>query len=310
MHISRAWRPPSGIRFSKNKLWCIWWNHKCGSGRVEPSSRTGRSVVWSPAPDVHMSKWPRARYWNSNCSRWLFNLCVFVCVNADLCCRAHYIKSISHHRIGVGSSVFQQSATTRDMSALTRIPNASQTLPRHFWSQVDEEPEEPRSPTLIHTSTQVIPTTLKGFYRPHKGWKLANPTGQSELKKPLGWGVKRLQETQASPVAFVVFALTETLHSDLSASRSSQVHILDVLHPSPFLFAVRFPSIKITNGIRDDGQPAWGPADNVIERSDRTADYCCDVSNRDLFFPPWRSFQFCTEYTLWIKLPIRKSGAR
>lgn len=90
MHISRAWRPPSGIRFSKNKLWCIWWNHKCGSGRVEPSSRTGRSVVWSPAPDVHMSKWPRARYWNSNCSRWLFNLCVFVCVNADLCCRALY----------------------------------------------------------------------------------------------------------------------------------------------------------------------------------------------------------------------------
>lgn len=257
-----------------------------------------------------MSKWPRARYWNSNCSRWLFNLCVFVCVNADLCCRAHYIKSISHHRTGVGSSVFQQSATTRDMSALTCIPNASQTLPRHFWSQVDEEPEEPQSPTLIHTSTQVIPMTLKGFYRPHKGWKLANPTGQSELKKPLGWGVKRLQETQASPVAFVVFALTETLHSDLSASRSSQVHILDVLHPSPFLFAVRFPSIKITNGIRDDGQPAWSPADNVIERSDRTADYCCDVSNRDLFFPPWRSFQFCTEYTLWIKLPIRKSGAR
>lgn len=308
MHISRAWRPPSGIRFSKNKLWCIWWNHKRGSGRVEPSSRTGRSVVWSPAPDVEVASGRILKL--ELLPVTVQSVCVFVCVNADLCCRAHYIKSISHHWTGVGSSVFQQSATTRDMSALTRIPNASQTLPRHFWSQVDEEPEEPQSPTLIHTSTQVIPMTLKGFYRPHKGWKLANPTGQSELKKILGWGVKRLQETQASPVAFVVFALTETLHSDLSASQSSQVHILDVLHPSPFLFAVRFPSIKITNGIRDDGQPAWGPADNVIERSDRTADYCCDVSNRDLFFPPWRSFQFCTEYTLWIKLPIRKSGAR
>lgn len=309
MHISRAWRPPSGIRFSKNKLWCIWWNHKCGSGRVEPSSRTGRSVVWSPAPDVHMSKWPRARYWNSNCSRWLFNLCVFVCVNADLCCRALYkvhLPSLNWSwQLSFPAECYDQRHVGVD-SHPKRFANS----PKAFLIAGRWKPEEPQSPTLIHTSTQVIPTTLKGFYRPHKGWKLANPTGQSELKKPLGWGVKRLQETQASPVAFVVFALTETLHSDLSASQSSQVHILDVLHPSPFLFAVRFPSIKITNGIRDDGQPAWGPADNVIERSDRTADYCCDVSNRDLFFPPWRSFQFCTEYTLWIKLPIRKSGAR
>ncbi len=70
-----------------------------------------RSVVWSPAPPVYLSKCPCARYWTPNCSRWLWYWCVckflmsgltlyreailllgWECkwewVNGDLCCKS------------------------------------------------------------------------------------------------------------------------------------------------------------------------------------------------------------------------------
>ncbi len=68
-------------------LFCVYIYLKslCGSHFPECLSwrvgrpLIGRSAVRSPAPPVHMSKWPRASYWTPNCSRRHSHRCMGVC---------------------------------------------------------------------------------------------------------------------------------------------------------------------------------------------------------------------------------------
>ncbi len=58
-----------------------------------------RSVVGSSAPPVCMLKLPLARSWTPNCSRWLFQRCVNMCVFELLGQVISYIMYWSHYRL-------------------------------------------------------------------------------------------------------------------------------------------------------------------------------------------------------------------
>lgn len=238
------------------------------------------------------------------------SICVCLCVWMLTCVVEHYIKSISHHWTGVGSSVFQQSATTRGMSALTRIPNASQTLPRHFWIAGRWRT---RRATISNTDSHIDsgdPNDSERVLSTPQRLKASKPHRSVRTEEASGMRGETSSRNSSEPGCLCSVCL------DWDASqRSVRLSLFSGPHtgrssPLTLPFCCEIPVNK------DYKRNTWRWATRVgpcwqcdwAFRQNCWLLLWCEQSGP--FFPPWRSFQFCTEYTLWIKLPIRKSGAR
>ena len=207
----------------------------------------------------------RDRLYNGNKITYYF----FVCGPAPECYDQRHVSVDSHPKLFVNS-------------------------PEVFWSQVDEARRATVFTTGSHFDSGDLQTTLKGFYRPHKGWKLATPTEQNW--RSWRWGVKRLQETQASPVAFVVFdwessqrSVCISIFSGPRTGRSSPFAL-----PSFLLFCSEIPVNKYYKQnmwwCETHMEPCWQHDWAFRQNCWLLWQY---VSNRDLFFfflPPFFFF--------------------